>query len=178
MAYHNECQWDSITDFHNNSSMDIPDTLGGRIRWVREKRGYEVADFAPRVGMKPPTLAGLENGSGQKSTTRLHAIVAELETTAEFLEKGRGEWDARKLAKSDGAQISPDMAQIQMILGMTAQALAASTPIAGRELVALVRKKLPVRNGTFVGDFVTTLERELAEIADTFPRKRSGRGSR
>lgn len=177
MAYHNACQWDSITGFHNNAAMDTPDTLGGRIRWVREKRGYEVADFASRVGMKPPTLAGLENGSGQKSTTRLHAIVAELETTAEFLEKGRGEWDARKALKA-GSPITPEMAQVQMLLAMTAQALAASTPIAGRELVAAVRKRLPVHSGTFVGDFVKTLEDELSEIADTFPRKHSARGSR
>jgi transcriptional regulator with XRE-family HTH domain len=178
MAYHNGCQWDSITDFHNNVAMDIPDTLGGRIRWVREKREYEPVWFAGRVGMAPSTLAGLENGTGQKTTTRLHAIVAELQTTVEFLEKGRGEWDASKLSKSDAVQISPEMSEAQQLLALTAQALAASTPIAGRELVAMVRKKFPVRNGTFVGDFVAALERELADIADTFPRKRSGHGSR
>lgn len=177
MAYHNGSQWDSITDFHNNAAMSIHDTLGGRIRWVREQRGYEIADLAPRVGLKPPTLAGLENGTGQKKTTRLHAIVTELETTAEFLEKGRGEWDARKLANAADPPMSVETAQVQMLLAMTAQALAASTPIAGRELVAAIRKRLPVHKGTFVGDFVMGLEQELADIADTFPRKRSGRGS-
>lgn len=177
MAYHNDCQWDSITDFHNNAAMDIPDTLGGRIRWVREKREYEPVWFAGRVGMAPSTLAGLENGTGQKTTTRLHAIVAELETTAEFLEKGRGEWDARKLANPNRPPISPEMSETQQVLGMMAQALAASTPIAGRELVAAIRKRLPVHKGTLAGDVVTALESQLADLADTFPRKRSGRGS-
>lgn len=69
------------------------ETLGTRLRKLREKRGREPREFAKSVGMAYSTLMDLENGHS-KTTRRLHAIINELQTTAAYLEHGRGSPDA------------------------------------------------------------------------------------
>jgi len=84
---------------------------------------------------------------------------------------------------SGGAATNPPISEtafseLRMIVALMAQALAASTPIAGRELAATSRKKLGAHKGTLSGELVKGLESELADLADTFPRKSKARGSR
>lgn len=68
--------------------------------------------------------------------------------------------------------------ELREILGLTAQALVASTPIAGRELVKAIRDKVGSSPNTFAGELVKLLESQLSDLADTFPRKHRARGSR
>lgn len=80
------CQRHIVVAFRKNLIME---TMGDRIRKLREARGIEPRMFARSVGMAYSTLMDLENGYS-KSTRRLHAIIAALGTTAEYLERGRG----------------------------------------------------------------------------------------
>jgi len=84
---------------------------------------------------------------------------------------------------SSGAATNPQVsetafAELRLIVALMAQALAASTPIAGRELAATIRKELGAHKGTLSGELVKGLESELADLADTFPRKSKARESR
>lgn len=49
--------------------------------------------LAKASGVPYPTLAGIENDD-QGSSTRLHAIAKALRARVEYLETGRGQWDA------------------------------------------------------------------------------------
>lgn len=73
---------------------------------------------------------------------------------------------------------APDITELRLLLSLTAQALAASTPIAGRELVKAIRDKVGSAPHTFAGKLVKALESELSDLADTFPRKHKAHGSR
>lgn len=73
---------------------------------------------------------------------------------------------------------APEVTELRLLLGVTVQALAASTPIAGRELVRAIRDKVGAAPRTFAGELVKALESELSDLADTFPRKHKARGSR
>lgn len=84
--------------------------------------------------------------------------------------------DARRVL--GGSVTSPEQSELHLIVALMAQALAASTPVAGRDLVAAIRDRIDVCAGTLAGNVVTALESQLADLADTFPRKRSGRESR
>ena len=63
--------------------------LGTRIRELREEMGIDARDFAKTVGLAYSSLMDLENGHS-KSTKRLHKIIKQLSTTAEYLETGKG----------------------------------------------------------------------------------------
>lgn len=51
--------------------------------------GIDARDFARTVGLAYSSLMDLENGHS-KSTKRLHKIIEQLSTTAEYLETGKG----------------------------------------------------------------------------------------
>lgn len=73
---------------------------------------------------------------------------------------------------------SPERTEMELVVGLMAQSLAASTPIAGRELVKALRDKVGLAPHTFANELVKLLESQLSDLADTFPRKHSVRGSR
>jgi hypothetical protein len=65
---------------------------------------------------------------------------------------------------TDQRDVAPDMSEIRLLLGLTAKALAASIPGAGRELVdELERVAAPLRKGTFARDFADAVRSELPE---------------
>ena len=63
------------------------ETIGGRVRKVRERKGISRPELARAAGMSYSSLADLENGN-QKSTTKLHRLARALSVTAEYLEAG------------------------------------------------------------------------------------------
>lgn len=83
-----------------------------------------------------------------------------------------------KTASMSPHATAPDVTELRLLLSVTAQALAASTPIAGRELVKAIRDKVGSAPHTFAGKLVKALESELSDLADTFPRKHKVRGLR
>lgn len=94
------------------------ETLGDRIRKLREARGRDAREFANAVGLAYSSLMDLENGHS-KSTKRLHAIIAELGTTSEYLERGRGPRDAEgaPTAHVSAAATPADYVRVQQLDG-------------------------------------------------------------
>lgn len=64
-------------------------TLGTRVRAVREELGIEAADLAKAAGMAYSTLMDIEN-ERQKRSTKLHRIAAVLGVHPDWLESGEG----------------------------------------------------------------------------------------
>lgn len=81
------CQRHSVDLFAFNCGMD---TIGSRIRAVREKQEISRADLAKSAGIKPSTLSDLELGLS-KTTTALHKIARRLGVSVDWLETGREE---------------------------------------------------------------------------------------
>lgn len=81
------CQRHSVDLFAFNCGMD---TIGSRIRAVREKQDISRADLAKSAGIKPSTLSDLELGLS-KTTTALHKIARRLGVSVDWLETGREE---------------------------------------------------------------------------------------
>lgn len=65
------------------------DSLGDRIKSVREALGISRPDLARRTGVGYSTIAEIERG-GMRSTTKLHVIARELGVSDEWLATGRG----------------------------------------------------------------------------------------
>jgi phage repressor protein C with HTH and peptisase S24 domain len=82
----------------------MAETMGDRIRKLRERRGIEAADLARRVKLAYSTLKDLENNH-QKSTTKLPGLIRELQTNARYLETGKGDPDAMDTEEPDWANV-------------------------------------------------------------------------
>lgn len=78
-----DCQRHPITEFRNNSPMN----MGDRIKAERKAKGLERNDLVRLTGIKYPTLAGIENGD-QASSTKIHVLADALEVRPEWLETG------------------------------------------------------------------------------------------
>lgn len=149
-------------DFHNHAGMM---TVGERIRWVRGKRDMSRTALAKASGVPYPTLAGIENGD-QDSSTRLHAIAEALSCHVDFLETGRGEWDAT--ATVDDTNIAARIDDIRVAQALLAKAVARSIPDAGRLLAAsLAPDALPLklRERQYLKDLRVIVDAATAPLA-------------
>jgi ribosome-binding protein aMBF1 (putative translation factor) len=88
-GFRSATQRHSVPDIRNPYDME---TIGDRIRQLRERRGIEAADLARAAKLAYSTLMDLENGRS-KSTTKLPALIRELRTNARYLETGKGDPD-------------------------------------------------------------------------------------
>lgn len=68
-------------------------TIGGRIYWLRkEVRKMTQVDLARELGIKPPSLRGLESGrSKAPSAETLMKLSAVLQANPEWIMKGKGD---------------------------------------------------------------------------------------
>jgi len=73
-------------------SVDIPrfDTLGARIVYWRQRRGWDRSELAKRAKIPYSTLAGIEDGD-QKTSTKVPQIAAALGLNPVYLATDRGD---------------------------------------------------------------------------------------
>lgn len=140
-----------------------------------------IATVAAEIGKSPSYVSRMLYEPGKPGAKRIGEDTLEIlaDTYPEvFSQETKPLGAAPDSGSTKPAATSQDLVEIQQVLGMMALALAASTPIAGRDLLAAIRKRLGARKNTFSGDLVQAMEAELSDLADTFPHKRSARGSR
>lgn len=143
-------------------------TVSDRIRWVRDKRDVSRPALAKLSGVKYPTLAGIENGD-QGSSTQLPAIARALNARIEYLETGRGEWDATKDATT-GTGIAAQIDGIRLVQTAMARVLAGSIQAVGHSLADELRS-LPAQTlgHEYVQDVLATLDAALPPQARRVP---------
>lgn len=81
------------------------ETIGMRIKWARGKRGMTRPELAEKSGVPYATLAGIENDD-QTSSTRLPAIARALLARIEWLENGKGDWEAAEYSDPDWPDVT------------------------------------------------------------------------
>lgn len=79
-------------DHENNYIRDM-NTIGSRIKQVREELGLTQSDLAKRIGAAQSTIGSLESGA-RNQPRKLISIAAALGVSAEWLETGRGTKEA------------------------------------------------------------------------------------
>lgn len=84
------CQRHFVTKSRSHAGME---TIGARIRRLREAKRLSRADLAKAVGLAYSSLSDLESGKA-KTTTVLHKIASQLGARVEYLETGKGPQDA------------------------------------------------------------------------------------
>lgn len=135
-------------------------TMGERIRWVRGQRKMSRPKLAELSRVRYPTLAGIENGD-QASSTRLHALASALSCRIEFLESGRGEWDATKTMDAS-ATLSARLEEVRVVQALMARVLARSIPDAGLALRdAIEHLPEPQRSRNYLQDIRAVLDASL-----------------
>ncbi|WP_294948276.1 LexA family transcriptional regulator [Sulfurivirga sp.] len=68
-----------------------PKTIGERIKQRRQELGYTQRKLAELIGIKPPSLHGLESGRAKSPSAKtLHALVRVLKTTPDWILEGKG----------------------------------------------------------------------------------------
>lgn len=87
-----------VTTFRSDATME---TIGGRIRRLREDQGITRADLAKAVGLAYSSLSDLESGKA-KTTTVLHKIASRLGARVEYLETGKGSPEPDPATPDDG----------------------------------------------------------------------------
>lgn len=139
-----------------------------------------IATIATEIGKSPSYVSRMLYEPGKPGAKRIGEDMLELlaDTYPEAFTQEVRMFAVPSERTTNLPETEQDIAELRALLGMTVQALAASTPIAGRELAAAMRKRFGPPKGRFADDLVKTLESELSEVADTFPRKHSARRPR
>ena len=69
-------------------------TMGGRVKWLREKKNMKPADLARAAKIKQPSLWAIENDITKPEKIRastLMRLADVLDSTVEFIRDGRGD---------------------------------------------------------------------------------------
>jgi transcriptional regulator with XRE-family HTH domain len=87
------------------------DSIGARVRWLREQKNMSQASLARALGIKPPSLSEIElNKTKSPSASTLLKIAAILDANPDWIINGRG---THTLQSSD----SDVDAQMSMVFG-------------------------------------------------------------
>lgn len=113
--------------------------LGARIKYVREKRGMEPKDLSNATGIPYSTLKGLEEGD-QKSSTKLHLLVAALRTNSRYLLTGKGKWDE---AESAVSPVEDEIQAIRHVLAAIVATMVTHRPAEAADLTRALRDNPP-----------------------------------
>ena len=74
-----------------------PKTIGERIKQRRQELGYTQRRLAELIGIKPPSLHGLESGRAKSPSAKtLQALVKVLKTTPDWILEGKGPKEAQE----------------------------------------------------------------------------------
>ncbi len=68
---------------------ELPETLGDRISRLRRSLGWDQADLAERVGVKPAQISKYERGVYEPKLSTLSRIAAVLGTSTDYLIAGK-----------------------------------------------------------------------------------------
>ncbi len=87
-------------DYHENTfvmqlAVQITDvnTIGERVKWVREQRGMTQAKLAKLAGVSTSTIGNLESGLRDKPR-ELNAIASALRANPAWIETRKGDWES------------------------------------------------------------------------------------
>lgn len=164
----------SVTVFRKHSPMN---SFGSRVRALRERRQIKPKDLASLTGIAYSTLKDIEN-ERQHSTTKLPNLVRALQTSAKYLESGKGDPDERDYGDGDEgfASIAGYAQAIGLGAGPEAQEYAETHKLKFRA-DSLARKRLnPSKLAVMYGDGESMEPRIrkgdaiLFDTSDTLPR--------
>lgn len=127
------------------------------------------ADLARACKVKAPSVHEWINGP-TKTLKGPNAVrvARELSVNVEWLTTGRGPMRGSEAANTQPTTLdaAPEMAEIRLLLGLTAQALAASIRPAGEDLLKAVQRVWgEPKEGSYAKDFVDSVRAQLP-IAD------------
>lgn len=74
----------------------VADTVGARIRYVRERQGWSVEDLAQRVGVGVETIEAWEDGTRDPRANRLMLMAGIMNVSAHWLLDGTGDTPASR----------------------------------------------------------------------------------
>lgn len=87
-------QWAGvITDVNAKNENELR-TLAERVKWARGQRKLSQAELGKRAGVSQGTIGNIESGE-RKKPRELVAIAGALQVNPQWLDKGRGEWEAQ-----------------------------------------------------------------------------------
>lgn len=72
------------------------DTIGDRIRWLRNQRGLTLVKFSSRIGITNPSLSAIETGKSNPSKQTIMMICQNFGVSEVWLREGVGEPFASK----------------------------------------------------------------------------------
>jgi transcriptional regulator with XRE-family HTH domain len=78
------------------------ETIGGRIRTLRKERGLTQPELATAIGKDQSTISDIERGAGFSAET-LMALCDALETTAEYVMRGKNQVPSPNLKRAQAA---------------------------------------------------------------------------
>lgn len=84
----------------------MSDTLGARLRAVREARGMSLRALAAAIGVSPSLVSQVETGRTKPSVSTLYALVSELDISTDLL-LGRGDAPPEQLPEAPTASEEP-----------------------------------------------------------------------
>jgi transcriptional regulator with XRE-family HTH domain len=74
----------------NNEGMEVDQELAARFASIREKEGIKQAEFAEKIGISRPQVAGLENGHARISERNIKAVCKAYNINENWLRTGEG----------------------------------------------------------------------------------------
>lgn len=166
----------------NPISSSVPtcmERLGSRLRAALTARGMTPPDLIARTSLSKATIYFLLDGTTKAEKVRattIDAICKALNVRREWLLSGSGTMtDAERHAQpTDGRELE----DIRLVVGLTARALAATIPTAGRELLdELEHAAGPLERGTFLGIFAEAIRSELPSVRPAAPATRARKRS-
>lgn len=82
----------------------VVNTLAERLRWARDQRGLTQGQLAKRSGVSQGTIGNVESGIRDKPRELLK-IARALQASPDWLESGKGDWQAAEEANFEQVQV-------------------------------------------------------------------------
>lgn len=101
------------------------DTIGDRIRWLRNQRGLTLVKFGSRIGITNPSLSAIETGKSNPSKQTIMMICQNFGVSEVWLREGVGEPFASKARADEMAEFikglmsdSPDSFRSRLVTAL------------------------------------------------------------
>lgn len=170
--FHDGCDSRPL-DFRTSSTLDgrarnlssTMDTMAERLAHALAERHMTPPDLIKATKLSKGTVYFILDGTTKPKkvwASTVTKICNILKIERDWLLWGTGSMDSgsgkQSQANQPGATVA-DVADLQLAIGLLAQAVAESTPPAGRDFVALLKRTSgPLRRGTFLGELAHAVE--------------------